>query len=250
MNPTPDHAQASPEALTSDLTLEEINRLWTIVRTFSNTAHAVNNALQVIGGSAELLEAGEGLDPTVLRRIQTIRGQTAKAASAVGALLEYSRGAGEVRAWDFEALVKIAVDMRLLSLSRAQIGVDVEPADGGPLRVVGKHAQLLQLLLNLLMLVEEPLLGRDEARLVARLSRTVDHVQLLVTGTGGTRASTDGRPAASASESAAAMTRVQRSVSEQLTAAARGSLTVEETPAGLPLITLNLPAAPSTGQPS
>ena len=50
-----------------DEALQEVNRLWTIARAFSNTAHDVNNALQVIAGSAELIEARE-LDPALRDR--------------------------------------------------------------------------------------------------------------------------------------------------------------------------------------
>lgn len=89
----PSDLRASRPALAAGLpddALQEINRLWTIVRVFSNTAHDVNNALQVIAGSAELLEARD-LDSAVRRRVETIRVEAAKAAITINRLLTYAR---------------------------------------------------------------------------------------------------------------------------------------------------------------
>jgi hypothetical protein len=49
-------------AAVPDESLEEINRLWTIARAFANTAHDVNNALQVIAGNAEFAST-QALEP-------------------------------------------------------------------------------------------------------------------------------------------------------------------------------------------
>ena len=135
----PAAVRPAPAANLSDEALEEVNRLWTIVRAFSNAAHDVNNDLQVIGGSAELLERRE-LDPAVRRRVEAIREQAVAAAATINRLLAYSRAEpaapGPI---ELSQVVTAAVAMRRSSLSRARIGIDVESvpepcwavADGG-----------------------------------------------------------------------------------------------------------------------
>ena len=52
-----------------------LNRLATVARVLSGTAHDVNNALQIIGGSAELLEGQPGLAEPARRALTRIRSQ-------------------------------------------------------------------------------------------------------------------------------------------------------------------------------
>src|SRR3954469_2425921 len=112
----------------ADEALEEINRLWTIVRAFSNAAHDVNNDLQVIAGNAELL-AGRELDPTVRRRVQAIREQAVAPPPTFNRPLSYSRSdPAAPAAVDACQVLAEAVAMRRSSLHRARIAVTSEPA--------------------------------------------------------------------------------------------------------------------------
>ena len=54
-----------------------LNRLATIARLVAGAAHEVNNALQVIGGSAELLQNRTDLPETVQKTLTSIRAQAA-----------------------------------------------------------------------------------------------------------------------------------------------------------------------------
>jgi len=60
-----------------------LNRLATIARLVAGAAHEVNNALQVIGGSAELLQNRSDLPEPVQRTLTRIRDQANRAASAM-----------------------------------------------------------------------------------------------------------------------------------------------------------------------
>lgn len=149
----------------SDDTLEELNRLWTIVRAFSTTAHDVNNALQVIAGSAELLEARE-LDAAVRRRVEIVRHESGKAAATIDRLLDYVRAPRQpVAAIDLWPLLDAAITMRQASLGRSRIVAAVNREGAQPAFVDGERGRLLQALLNLLLVAEARVAGRGKARI-------------------------------------------------------------------------------------
>lgn len=154
----------------SDDTLDEINRLWTVVRAFSNTAHDVNNALQVIAGSAELLEARD-LDPAVRRRVETIRHETGKAAAAVDRLLTYARAPRQpAQRLDLWTLVESAVGMRLASVGRGRVNLSVDRQAPGAVWIAAEAAKVLQAVIDLLLVAEDRVTGRRNARIVVRVT--------------------------------------------------------------------------------
>ena len=61
-----------------------LNRLTTLAKVLAGTAHDVNNALQIIGGSAELLEGHADLPEAARRALRRIQGQSARAGGAGG----------------------------------------------------------------------------------------------------------------------------------------------------------------------
>lgn len=172
-----------PTAALPDDALQEVNRLWTIVRAFSNMAHEVNNALQVISGSAELLE-GRNLDPQIQRRVSAIRVHAGTAAARIDELLSYSRDTAAAPARiDMAPLVELAVSMRTGTLNRAQIILKTERSDAAPYWVVADHKSTLQMLLDLLLATEEELKWRRHGRIVVRLQRQAAAVAMVITAT-------------------------------------------------------------------
>jgi len=150
----------------SEAALLEINRLWTIVRAFSNTAHDVNNALMVIAGSAELLEARE-LEPAVRKRVETLRVEAARAAAAVDRLQTYARAeAGAVQIVDLWSLVESSAAMRAASAGRHRIVLTVARGDTGARRARADATRVLQALLDLLLAAEDAVSLRRGARIV------------------------------------------------------------------------------------
>jgi signal transduction histidine kinase len=193
----PAAVRPAPAANLSDEALEEINRLWTIVRAFSNAAHDVNNDLQVIGGSAELLERRE-LDPAVRRRVEAIREQAVAAAATINRLLAYSRAEpaapGPI---DVSQVVTAAVAMRRSSLSRARIGIAIGSMPQ-PCWAMADGRRTLQALLDTLLAAEGIARGRPNARILLQVEHDDDTVAIQVV-TDAAGASQDAPAAASPS---------------------------------------------------
>jgi signal transduction histidine kinase len=208
--------------------LEEINRLWTIVRAFSNAAHDVNNDLQVIAGNAELLE-GRDLDPVMRRRVQAIREQTVEVASTVNRLLAYSRSEpaapGPV---DLSEVVKAAVAMRRSSLNRARVSIASEPGPE-PCWALADGRRTLQALLDVLLAAEEIVKGRPTARILLAIGRETDIVQVLVTADAGA-ANTGATPAPS--RASATTSGAQLWAAAYLAVSQGGSLSIAASEAG------------------
>jgi signal transduction histidine kinase len=150
------------------------------VRALSNTVHAVNNSLQVIGGHAELMQVKYASDPALLKRAQAIHEQSDRAAAALDALMTYVRPAGAAAAIDAASIVDVALALRAHSLAQARIGVTLEGLDRRPYPVHVRGQQLLQLLLNVLLDAEEQLAGQQGARIAIGLSRTTQGVELIM----------------------------------------------------------------------
>lgn len=155
--------------------LQEINRLRTVERVFPNGAHDLNNALQVIGGSAELLGLQLKLAPPEQhRRIQTIAAQTSRAATTLDHLVSYTRRtAAERQPSGLAQLVEMAIALRDFSLHRARISVSVECGAPPPCRASVDRRLILQVFLNVLLNAEAALADRHDgsAAIQIRLER-------------------------------------------------------------------------------
>ena len=236
-----DVARPSNVAALSDESLVEINRLWTIVCGFSNLAHDVNNSLQVISGSAELLAGGE-LDAPARRRVDAVRSKAAEAATAIDRLLSYARDeeAPTARAADVTSLVEIAVAMRLATLGRARIAVTVERSPHEPCRVTADRNSILQLLLNLLLHAEEMLRLGGGGRIAVWTGRDAAGVVVAVEA----RPSGQPREGQAPSSEATAMTAgAQLRAASLLAGAASGLLEVTSSGTAGVMLKLTLPFA-------
>jgi len=164
-------ARPQPVKTLPDDGLQAINRLWTIARVFTNTAHQINNALQVITGNAELLAARD-LDPAVRKRLETIGAEAGRAAAMLNELLTYVRGGARApRTLDVAELANAAVAMRVASTSRRRIAMTFERSDEAPYYAVFDRLRGMQTLLNLLLAAEEWVQGGEKARVTVRMNR-------------------------------------------------------------------------------
>ncbi len=226
-----------------DDTLEEINRLWTIVRAFSNTAHDVNNAIQVMAGNAELLEARD-LEPSVRRRVEVIRAEAARASTTINRLLSYAREPrvpGQTR--DLRPFVESAVEMRLASASRRRIVVTYDKRETRPCLVVVDGRAALQILIDLLLTAEGQVAGQRNARVIVSVERTVEDVIVRLVasseGENGSAARSDGDAATEALTSD-----LQMWVAAHLAARHHAVVSSARSGTGCEL-TLTMPAIPS-----
>ena len=166
-----DSVTATPDP--SEETLIGLNRLATVARLLSGAIHDVNNALQVIGGSAEMLGLRSTLGPAEQRRVQAIASQAERIAATLEGLSSITRPDGGGRQMvDLMRLADDAVALRAFSLSRARIRVTVDRPNGMSCVVRADRRRLLQVFLNLLLNVEKALAGRPESVLHIRFERS------------------------------------------------------------------------------
>jgi signal transduction histidine kinase len=161
-----------------------LNRLTTLARVLAGTAHDVNNALQIIGGSAELLEGQADLPDAARRALRRIQSQSARAASSVADVMRFSRDRGDVlAAVSLKDVVVRAIAMRLFLVRRAGIVLDFDAAESPSPQVRGRSSQLQQAVLNLIMNAEQALAGQLGGTIAIGLSeedgyavlRTIDN---------------------------------------------------------------------------
>jgi signal transduction histidine kinase len=144
--------------------LLEVNRLRIVARVVSNAAHDINNALQVIGGSAEMLGNRPALGSVEQRRIQAIATQAERISATLEGLSSITRAEGVGRKLvDLTRVADDAVALRAFSLSRARIAVTIDRPTGGSCVVSADRRRILQVFLNLLLNVERVLVDRPEA---------------------------------------------------------------------------------------
>jgi signal transduction histidine kinase len=153
--------------------LHEVNRLSVIARVVSNAAHDVNNALQVISGSAELLALGRDSGPAEQRRIAAIASQSGRAAAILDRLVGYARAdAAGRQVQDLAALVDAALALRDFSLHRAGIAVTVDRAVPPPCRAAVSRPRILQVFLNVLLNAETALQSRTDGTIHIIVARS------------------------------------------------------------------------------
>ncbi len=161
-----------------------LNRFATTARLLPGAAHAVNNALQVIGGTVELLEDQPDRPPEDVEGLQIIREQALRAADALEEVMSFVRVRGGERGRiDLYAIVAQAVSMRTYAATRAGIGLRlVSPRV--PLLVDGNAHELTQLVINLLTNAEDASNTRDGSRVQVEALEEGDTVVVRVSDEG------------------------------------------------------------------
>ena len=178
--------QSSVPSTLDGSVLQEINCLRLVARVVSNAAHDINNALQVIGGSAELLALKSTIGPAEQRRIESIGTQTTRAATVLDRLSAYTRGDaadGRVVA-DLGELAETAVALRDFTLNRARIAVTIDRNGSPPHRAGVARRSILQVLLNLLVNAEDALKNRRDGSIQITVVRTGPECRVSVADNG------------------------------------------------------------------
>lgn len=162
--------------------LERANRLALLSRILSGTVHDVNNALQVIGGSAELQQVAPGVTDAIRDRSRAIGVQARRASLLLADLADFARDtADRVEPVGLRAAAERAARMRQYAL--AKLGLQVVPV-GDEVRVTCNSRHLLQIVLNLVVNAEQALAAVADRRLRIEVRREGDRGVLVVEDSG------------------------------------------------------------------
>jgi signal transduction histidine kinase len=133
--------------------LERANRLALTARLLSSTVHDVNNALQVIAGSVELLQMAPAASEMIQRRITAIDTQSKRASKLLQDLTEFVRDARALaETVELKALAEQVLASRHYAVTKLRITASVE---GEAVKVSANPKHLQQILLNLLVNAED-----------------------------------------------------------------------------------------------
>ena len=162
-----------------------LNRAATLGRLVSGVAHEVNNALQVIGGTTELLQTTPGLPPSVVDGLQRIAVQNTRAATAIQEVMVFARqkvdGPGRT---NLREIANRSAALRSFAIGRARLSIAVDAPPTGRFLVNG-NAGLLQLaLLNLIVNAEQALAGQQGGAIRVALEESPGYVVLRVSDNG------------------------------------------------------------------
>jgi two-component system C4-dicarboxylate transport sensor histidine kinase DctB len=164
--------------------LMTLNRLATIARLVAGAAHEVNNALQVIGGSVELLQNRTDLPDSVQKTLTRIGNQAARAAGAMTGVVALARAQPDgVYQVDLCDVARRAVEMRQYSIGRADLSVALD-VPAGPQHVQGHRLHLLQVALNLIQNAEQALAPSRKGSIRVSVVDEGDHAVLRVVDDG------------------------------------------------------------------
>jgi len=183
----------------SDDTLVRLNRAALVQHTVRTAVHELNNVLQMIAGSAELIGSAPALPPTAAARVETILKHSTRGHTLLQAVSELAKvGPPAVRAVDVAALADHALQLRRYEHKRAAITATLErpPAGGAMVRADGQ--QILQAILNLIVNAEQSLAGVANATIAVVVGSSAGQVAVVV-GDNAARAGTPGDPFAATS---------------------------------------------------
>lgn len=139
--------------------LEAANLHATVAQLLSTVIHQVNNALQTIGGHAELLKTDVGVTETTKRRANTITGVNERTAAMLASFQVFTRPPLESDVYNLREVVERALAFRHYGLGRARIQAVVEGLDHAPVRA--ELRPLTQAMLNIILNAEQALSGRQ-----------------------------------------------------------------------------------------
>jgi signal transduction histidine kinase len=212
----------------------------TVARLLTTVVHQVNNALQTIGGHAELLRSEPGASAVVVRRAETIGAVTARIAALLGDVQRLARPRWEPAVVDLRAVARTALALRHYGLGRAKIEAHVV-GEGQALVSAEPHA-LLQVSLTLLVNAEEALSGAAGGSILMAVDRIGDQVVLRVDDSGPGM----GAPAPEAAGIRSGRLGIGLDVARGIIGRLGGQLSINRTPDGSARVTVTLPAAAGT----
>ena len=169
----------------SDEVLLALNRSATAARLLSGAVHEVNNALQVISGSVEILQGRSDLGDPVARALERIRNQSARAAGALADVLVFTKSTvDETGTLDLRETINYCVGVRRFAIHRAGLSVRFEPDPAVTYLVEGTRGLIQQAILNLIVNAEQALVG-SRGTIEVELRTATPWIEVRVSDEGG-----------------------------------------------------------------
>ena len=138
-----------------------LNRSATTARLLSGVVHDVNNALQVISGTAELLSGRTDLPESIGPALERLRRQTIRAAEVLSEVQLFTRGSlSDSTPVNLREVAEHSLALRAFPIRRAGLIGRVEAPEKEQPIVTGNRTRLQQALLNVIVNAEQALAGR------------------------------------------------------------------------------------------
>lgn len=224
--------------------LEAANLHATVAQLLSTVIHQVNNALQTMGGHAELLKTDPGATETTRRRANTITGVTDKTAEMLASFQVFTRPLTEPTAQNLRTVAERALAFRYYGLGRARIQASVDGASDAA--VLAEPRPLMQAVLNVILNAEQALSsGRPDGRIDIRVFSADGWAGVSVEDNG--PGAPDGAGERGGRVALGAQNRLGLGLAAARGIVARlgGTLAVARVPAGGTRVTISLPVAPA-----
>jgi signal transduction histidine kinase len=134
-----------------------LNRATTTARLLSGVIHEINNALQVISGTVELLESRTDLPPATRPGLERLRHQSLRMAATLSDVQLFTRASvHDMALVNLREVAEHSASLRTFAIRRAGLTITVT-GEPGELLVSGNRAQLQQAVLNLIANAEQAL---------------------------------------------------------------------------------------------
>jgi signal transduction histidine kinase len=127
----------------------------TVARLLSGAIHDVNNALQVIAGSIELLEARTDLPEPITRALARMRNQSGRAATALERVTSFTKASvDETNVVNLREMAQRCVALREFAVRRARLSIRLSGEADAAVNISGNRTYIEQAILNLIVNAE------------------------------------------------------------------------------------------------
>jgi signal transduction histidine kinase len=162
-----------------------LNRAATVARLLAGMAHELNNAMLVMGGTAELMQATPELPASIAAGLERITAQNARAAKAIREVMVFARqDADSARRVNLREIADKSVSLRAYAIGRARLSIAVEASPTGRFLVNGNPALLQLAVINLVVNAEQALAGQRDGAIRVELEERGGSVVLRVSDNG------------------------------------------------------------------
>jgi signal transduction histidine kinase len=122
--------------------------------------HEVNNVLQVISGTVELLQTRPDVPPSIMPALERLSKQSARAAAIFSEVMVFTRGTvGEVTRVNLREVAEHSLALRAFFIKRANLTAKLVAPEQLRFNVMGSRSQIQQAVLNLIMNAEHASTG-------------------------------------------------------------------------------------------